>query len=362
MEKFVKFIKWAIDRLKFWIGIFVCFYIYRINVWIIHKIKKQKIIFILSTPRHGNLGDHAIVYSQYKLFKELGYSKNIVEINTNVYSFFKNKIARWSDPDDLIIIDGGGNIGTLWIREEALMRDIISLHKNNAIIIMPQTAYFEDTPYGKSELQKSIEIYCGHPDLTIFCRDSDTFKLISEEFKSVNSYYVPDMVMFLSDVSFKTKRSGAMLCLREDPERICSSEIEEKIVAYICCQNGIEIRKGTTFVDRLVSPRQRKKLLFEKWREFSEAEFVVTDRLHGMIFSAITATPCLALDNISHKVKNGYKWLEKLPYIIFCDCDDSLKDKLNMLMKISKCCYSYDFSSVADGYKTIKRIVQSKLD
>ncbi len=59
------------------------------------------------------------------------------------------------------------------------------------------------------------------------------------------------------------------------------------------------------------------KKCFKKWNEFSSVQLVVTDRLHGMVFSAITGTPCIALDNISHKVYGAYQWLSYLPYLRF---------------------------------------------
>lgn len=332
-----------------------------IKVFFIHNFyKKKKIIFILSTPRHENLGDHAIVYSQYKLFEDLGYGKNIVEVSSTTYEYFKEKIAKISNNTDLIIIDGGGNIGTLWIEAEYVMRDIINRFNKNPVVIMPQTAFFEDSPIGKSEFQKSIEIYCGHSDLTIFCRDSDTYNLISKNFDGVKSFYVPDMVMFLSDISQNLNRNGAMLCMREDLEKTCSDKTKKDIVNHLNAK-GINVSKCSTIAEKRVEMWQRKKVLLKKWEEFSKAEFVVTDRLHGMIFSAITSTPCLAIDNISHKVKNGYKWLEHLPYINYCDNVDSITDRLDNIIELSEKRYCYDSLEIRECYELLKNLIEQKL-
>ena len=45
----------------------------------------------------------------------------------------------------------------------------------------------------------------------------------------------------------------------------------------------------------------REQLLKQKIEEFQSAELVITDRLHGMIFSVITGTPCIAFDNLMRK-------------------------------------------------------------
>lgn len=332
-----------------------------IKVFFIHIFyKKNKIVFLLSTPRHGNLGDHAIVYSQYKFFEDLGYGKNIIEISSTTFDLFKKIIAKISRKTDLIVIDGGGNIGTLWIEAEYVMRDIIKTYKDNTVVIMPQTAFFEDSPEGNLELQQSIEIYCKHPDLTIFCRDIDTYDLISEKFDGVKSFYMPDMVTFLSGVSQDLNRNGAILCMREDLEKTCSDKTRKNIVNYLH-DKGIDISKCSTIVERRVEMWQRRKVLLEKWEEFSKAEFVVTDRLHGMIFSAITATPCLAIDNISHKVKNGYKWIEHLPYINYCDNVDSIADQLDNIIELSKNRYCYDSLEIREYYELLKKLINRKL-
>ncbi len=340
---------------------FLLFLIY-VKSFFIHNFTKQKrVIYILSTPRHGNLGDHAIVFSQYKLFSELGYGKNIVEVNKDTLALFKKKIFRISKSKDLIVIDGGGNIGTLWLDEEYIMRDIIKTYTENPIIIMPQTAYFEDTHHGKKELQKSIQVYCAHQNLTIFCRDIDTYNLISSKFIGVKSFYVPDMVMFLTNISKNTDRYGALLFLREDVEKTFSNDAREQVISFLN-DRKYSIKKSSTLVDQMVDFWQRKKLLRKKWEEFFSAELVVTDRLHGMLFAAITATPCLAIDNISHKVKNGYAWLLHLPYIVYCDNEECIKEKIEEVIEISRKKYTYNIAEIEESCAVLKKYLKTILE
>ena len=48
----------------------------------------------------------------------------------------------------------------------------------------------------------------------------------------------------------------------------------------------------------------------------SGKKLVVTDRLHCMIFCAVTGTPCIAFDNSNKKISGVYKmWLGDLNYI-----------------------------------------------
>ena len=68
---------------------------------IIHACHKQAIVFI-STPTHGNLGDQAIVYSQYRFFESMRLSKRIVEIHRYCYERWKEKFSKIIDRTDVI--------------------------------------------------------------------------------------------------------------------------------------------------------------------------------------------------------------------------------------------------------------------
>ncbi len=321
--------------------------------------KNKKFIFILSTPRHGNLGDHAIVYSQYNFFESIGYKSRIIEFNETMYAVCKDAIQKIIYQDDIVIIDGGGNIGTLWPREENIIRDIITRFSQNPVFIMPETAYFENSDSGKEALKESIRIYSSHPDLTVFCRDEGTYKLFSEKFTKVKSFYVPDMVMFLSGLCQQKSRDGALICFREDLEGVFSQTAKDIINKKIESKK-IRITYSSTLIDaRINNPKKRIYHLSKKWEEFSNAEFVITDRLHGMIFCAITGTPCLAVDNISHKVRDGYQWLEHLPYILYCDNGDDAINKVNQLFEISSQNFIYDSSHFKKYYNLMKNQIKN---
>lgn len=73
---------------------------------------------------------------------------------------------------------------------------------------------------------------------------------------------------------------------------------------------------------------------------------VITDRLHGMIFAAITGTPCIAFDNISKKVSGVYKWIESLEYIKVVNSFEEFVDAYNYIDNLDEkqLTYSFDIS------------------
>ena len=320
----------------------------------------QKCIYFISTPTHGNLGDHAIVYAQYLLMKEIGAEKCVVEITRWQYERNREKLTKIIRPGDIIIIDGGGNIGTLWLEEEYKMRDIIRRFPKNPIFIFPQTAFFSDDVAGRRELKQSISVYCAHPDLTIFCRDQATFHLISTHFPQVKAVFTPDMVLSISGQQPPKSRTGVLFCIRKDPERTSSETLLLKLKRKLS-DAGQTVRETSTLVPRNVHRKDRISELENKWAEFSGARLIVTDRLHGMIFSAITGTPCVALDNISHKVRSGYQWLQHLPYIKFCENDTEIECAVASLLNMPSD-YVYSKEPLADYYQQIGDLVLNALN
>ncbi|MFX0112804.1 polysaccharide pyruvyl transferase family protein, partial [Bacillus pumilus] len=71
----------------------------------------------------------------------------------------------------------------------------------------------------------------------------------------------------------------------------------------------------TTTIGKRGDRTTRLDELSTLWTELSKAPVVVTDRLHGMIFCAITQTPCVVLRSFDHKVMEGYEWVAHLPFL-----------------------------------------------
>lgn len=65
---------------------------------------------------------------------------------------------------------------------------------------------------------------------------------------------------------------------------------------------------------------EREGQLQEFLDAFRRAQVVVTDRLHGMVFSAVTGTPCVVFGSKSHKVRATYEcWMSGQNYVRFQD-------------------------------------------
>lgn len=297
------------------------------------RVKKHKpfCIFFISTPFHGNLGDQAIVYAQERFFFDHGFGDNIIEFNTTTYLKFKTIIKKYINPSDLIVIDGGGSMGTLWLNEEYKMRQIITDYPDNLIFIFPQSIYYDETQQGIEEMKKSVSIYTKHRKLYICAREKKSYELMKKIYPTIEILLIPDMVLYLNPKLKRKRRAEALCCFRTDKEKIISTEDFAHITG-ILENKGLKLKNVSTIVNDNITKRNRKKVLYKMWNKFSSASIVITDRLHGMLFSAITATPCLFYDNISHKVSQVYDWINELPYLeMIHDCD-AIEKSLNYLL------------------------------
>lgn len=283
---------------------------------------KPRIIYI-GSPRHGNIGDHAISIATKDVLKNI--ERSVVEIDGELYRGMDEYIKEGINPSDIILITGGGFIGNLWMDEQNMVKSIIKNFPNNKIVIMPQTLFFEENEFGKNELNEFFQLVKSHNNIYILVREQNSYDLCKNMLQEEKHIFLlPDMVL-TQKYNKQIKREDCLVILRQDKEKVINKEeIINKLKNY-------NIKETSTVINRRINFRQRIKIFEAKLNEFSNSKLVVTDRLHAMIFSAITSTPCVALDNSSKKVSGVYKWLEDVEYIKFCKDISDLEKSINEL-------------------------------
>lgn len=311
------------------------------------KNKKDSGIILLATPQHGNLGDQAIVSAERKILYKIYPDKKIYEVPNGYYLKYADAVKKHVNKNDIIIIDGGGNLGSLWGNEDDKISKIISDYKNNKIVIFPQTCFYEEN--SERRIQRNRVVYESAKDLTVTLREKRSYDLFNELFPNTKSVLVPDIVLSLKPQINKL-RNGVLICFRNDREKVISDDIKGNIVKYLT-ENKIEYKETSTLVDKKVGKNNREKELKKKFEEFASAQLVITDRLHAMIFSAITDTPCIAVDNSSKKVGGVYEWIKDDKNVIYLS--DTNKIIENVSRMLSEPTTKYDFDYPIDEIKEI---------
>ncbi|MEK3991721.1 polysaccharide pyruvyl transferase family protein [Robertmurraya sp. FSL R5-0851] len=299
--------------------------------------KPTKRVFILDACDHRNLGDQAILYSEIEFIKDFLQGYEIVSVGLGSFSNLVGIISKEVSPGDLIFLHGGGNLGNEYKIAENTRRKIIQLFPNNKIILFPQTMYFSDDAEGKKELSSSIEIYSRHKSLTLVAREKTSYNLMTKFFSNNNVLLTPDIVLYLNKSKKKTEREGALFCCRNDIEGVLSQSEKQKIL-----DNLDSYFKRVSITDTV--GENNFKAVEEKFEEFKRAEIVITDRLHGMVFAAITGTPCIALTNYNYKVSGTYEWIKHLSYIRFVENTEEIDKNILDLKDLKNTSYSNKFA------------------
>ncbi|MDR2594957.1 MAG: glycosyltransferase [Fibromonadaceae bacterium] len=284
-----------------------------------HKNTERK-AYLFCTPDYGNLGDHAIAEATYSFFQnQLGFE--IAEIPFGQYNICAEITKHHILPSDIVLITGGGFLGSLWFSAEQQARDVIKNYPDNPIIILPQSIFWENTPRWKKECEETQQVYASHGNLTLCARDLATYKLMQELYPTCHLRLIPDMALYMNWNNFfdtDTQRNGALLCLKKDKESILTDENQQYLldIGKKLCGDA---KFCTTVLQVQIFQEERENRLRKKINEFRKAELVVTDRLHGMIFAAIAETPCVVLSALTHKLQATFEWVKHLPYIRFAE-------------------------------------------
>lgn len=327
MRKIKKIIKFILLHTIFKLQYRYLYWKYRRNN------EKQYILF--GIPEHGNIGDHAIAIAERKFLNDVGVN-NVFEVPIQKQKVIIKQIRKKINPDDIIMITGGGFIGDTWMQEEEMVREVISMFPNNKLIIFPSTIYYRDNEKAKKEFEKSLQIYNKHNNFVICAREKYTYDFIKQNYKNVKPLLLPDIVLYMYgdvDINSEEERNGVLFCLRKDVEKKVSQEKIEELKRKIS-KDEIKIDSTDTVINKGISKQERSKVFEEKLREFSKHQLVITDRLHGMIFAAITETPCIGIGNYNYKVKGVYDWISELNYIFFVEDIETAKEKINELLQL----------------------------
>ncbi len=289
--------------------------------------------YLFCAPDYGNLGDHAIAEAERRFFLER-FHMEPVEVPYGLFEDVAEVVRRHIRPTDLILITGGGFLGSLWFALEAQAREVIKAYPCNPIVVMPQTLYWEHETKWADEQEKTRRVYAAHSHLRLCARDRETFHLMQEAYPGCQVLLVPDMVLYDQWDGFfddAMERDGVLLCLKTDKESILSDAEREGLFAVGKKLCGTAYF-GTTDLAASVAPKDRIDLLCEKLNQFRAARLVITDRLHGLIFAAITGTPCIAINNSNHKLRATFQWVKHLPYVCFVENLDQVEAAADVLL------------------------------
>lgn len=271
----------------------------------------NKRIILIGTPEYPNVGDHLICSAEKKFFSEYFSEYTIVEITSIDYWIYKSRIKDLIKEDDILVITGGGFLGSLWTEghyDEVL--DVVTGYKKNHIVIMPQSVYFENNLKGRMyrEITKSA---FNRDKILIFCREKFSYNVMKEIVPMKNTVEeAPDIAFYYKSSLDMLRGNNVGIFLRNDKESIISDKEKEMLIKYIE-QKDNSIRLSSMQYGAEIMRLMRDGAIEEKLEEIAQYKYVITDQLHCMISCAIVGTPCIAFNNVSKKLEGVYNWIKK---------------------------------------------------
>lgn len=275
------------------------------------KDKKYTHLYI-GSPVHSNLGDHQISVSAQEFLKKNG----IKFIELSMFDYYNMRNLPFKNVK-VVCLQGGGNFGDVYLDDIQIRDDVVRRFKDKKIVIFPQTIYCENNT-SNSEVFVTKQIFDNHDNVVICAREKKSYEKFKTLFDKNKIILAPDIVISSNYVSkFKSKRSGALFLMRTDHEKVLSHD-ELKTIETAVKSLGYKTSKADTVIDYWPYELFRNQELKKIFKKIAQAEFVVTDRLHGMIFAAITNTPCVVTANYNFKIQETYEnWLKEFKFIKF---------------------------------------------
>ena len=321
----------------------------------------EKRIFLVGTPEHRNFGDQAIAQAEIEFLKDYFPERDAVEITLPRFMRLRGFLKSNVKAADLILLHGGGYMGNLWMEGEIMFREALRCFSDNKVVAFPNTVFFQKIANWENELEETKKAYREHKNLTVFIRD-ESFEYMVNEICGAADICVlntPDIVLYLNESKTKLERKNVTFVMRGDHEKTTSDDLVKTLVSHVE-KYGYSCRYSSMIAASKPDISKRETFLQGKFDEFRSSKLVITDRLHGMIFSAVTGTPCIAFNNSSKKVQGVWNlWLRGIPYVKFVNSEEEAIALMREMLNLPE--QNYDNSMFKEQWDRIASIVKESL-
>lgn len=314
-------------------------YNYRFNKQSLELDPTKKNLVLLGVPSFANLGDQAILLAEREFIHDYFSDRALIEVPETEIASVVDYLGKNLHEGDVLTYHGGGNVGTMGLGQEYRRRLVVEKIKFTPIISFPQSVFFgSDYP---AELKKSQQAYDNSKNFVLVARENYSYDQAQKLFTNVRLKLTPDIVFYLlkkKDYQLLTNYAPkkVLLVIRDDIEKQVDDSKITQLAKYLKEQDYQLDRTDTTLPGQFLTDENRKKTVDDKLQQFADHDVVITDRLHGVIFSLLKARPVIALKNSNFKIESTIKtWLGDCPLVYFID-DASTDNVAAALEQISK--------------------------
>lgn len=264
---------------------------------------------LVDFPDYSNVGDSAIWLGEMAYLRERGRLPAYYSATAD----FDDEACIRAIGDGPILIQGGGNMGTLWPKHEAFRLHLLRKHRGRPVVQMPQSLHYGD-PAAVSEMAAAIR---AHGQFTLLVRDTRSLAFAREHF-DCSIHLCPDAALMLGRQQRAPARVPVFALLRTDHER--AADDAELLPEGVAADDWIDenpsekrflrlsLKLGRLLAGDPMAARAVRQRRLAEWRlqrglaMLSRGEVVVTDRLHAHILALLLDIPHVLLDNSYGKV------------------------------------------------------------
>jgi len=216
--------------------------------------------------------------------------------------------------------------------------------------------HFKDCRFLTFSINKRISWFCrifkknfSKENIYVFARETFSYNLLRNEYSLKNAYLTKDIVLYLKDdmrIEKNSHKEDILLCLRNDVEKDIS--VEDINILTHELSKEFNISFTDTVLERKIKDKDRENEVLKKIQEFSKYKYVITDRLHGMIFAVLAKVPCFILNNYNYKVKGVYQSIKDDENVFIIDNVNNISKIIKNTKMKEKCDKIYLYCQVMD--------------
>lgn len=288
-------------------------------------------VYLIGTPEHNNIGDAAIAYAEIKFIENNFSSYNFIEVVETKVLDSISVLQKYITNQDLVFYHGGGNMGTIYVSQELARQTFVKAFSSQKIFSFPQSIIFENNKISEKLKKRLIKTYSETDNFILCAREQVSLDIMSNLFPNKKIIFCPDIVFSLNiyDKLNINRDHTVITLLRNDDEHNRTQHFDLLVQNLFQKNYNRIVKSDTTYKNEedKIQIKNREKILLDKWNELTNSELVLTDRLHGMIFSYITQTPCLVISNKNHKIISSINtWLADCNFIKIIDINFSSEE------------------------------------
>ena len=291
-------------------------------------------VVLLDYPNNPNVGDSLIWLGEMAYLRSRGVKIDYV---CDVNNYSKSMLKEALGGDSTILLQGGGNFGTLWPEVQQFRLQVLRDFPGATVIQFPQSIHFDDA----LAIEETAQEIRSHGNYTLLVRDCPSFDFALKHFQC-KVILCPDMAFSIGSIKASPQsKFDRFILSRTDHEkstdwlkdfngiRQCLTvEVKDWLQASWPERVVWRIERHTKRLRNFVDPHNkgllvlwnfqamlrlnRGKLLLERGR------VVISDRLHVHILSILMNKPHVLLDNVSRKVSSLHEaWTRPYQGVIF---------------------------------------------